>query len=126
MRKRNDHPDPTLKALACLDSMTAFSGRVDTLLGLTGRFSSLLGKHEGEVERSRNVIETQWIFVSEHRDNFIRTMGIEMSPLTFRKTLLSTKDAQGKPQFEELSKSICVLSIIPVQLQNVNFQFYQI
>ena len=100
MRKLIDHSDPTLKALACLDPVTALSGKVDTLVGLTGRFSSLLGKHEGEVERSRNVIETQWILMSQHRDEIIRTMGTEMSPSIFWKTLLNAKDVQGKPQFE--------------------------
>jgi len=79
MRKRIDHSDPTLKALACLDPVTALSGKVDTLVGLTGRFSSLLGKHGGEVDRSRNVIRNQWILTTEHRDAIIRTMGTEMT-----------------------------------------------
>ena len=83
--------------------MTALSGKVDTLVELTGWFSSLLGKHEGEVERSRNVIETQWILMIEHRDAIVRTIGTEMSPLFFWKTLMNTKDTQGKQQFKELS-----------------------
>ena len=40
MRILRGHSDPTLKALACLDPMTALSGKVDTLVGLTGRFST--------------------------------------------------------------------------------------
>ena len=39
----------------------------------------------------------------EQRDEIIRTMGTEMSPSIFWKTLQNTKDVQGKPQFEELS-----------------------
>ena len=111
MRKLIDHSDPTLKALPCLDPVTALSGKVDTLMGLTGRFSSLLGKHEGEVERPRNLIETQWMLMSERRDDIIRTLGTEMCPSIFWKTLLNAKDAQGKPQFEEAvpfhAKSVC-------------------
>ena len=123
MRKRIDHSDPTLKALACLDPVTALSGRVEDLVGRTGWFSSILGKHEGEVERSWNVIETQWILVSSHRDDITRTMGTEMYSSIFWKTSLNTKDAQGKPQFEEMSffiLNLCALRI-PVQLQNINF-----
>ena len=45
MRKLIDHSDPTLKAPS--HPVTALSGKVDTLVGLTGRFSRLLGKHEG-------------------------------------------------------------------------------
>ena len=93
--------------------MTALSEKVDTRVGLTGRFSSLLGKHDGEVERSMNVIETQWILMSEQQDEIIRTMGTGMSPLIFWKTLLNTKDAQGKPQFEELSLFILNLCAVP-------------
>ena len=62
---------------------------------------------------SRNVIETQWILMSEHRDEIIRTMGTEMSPSIFWKTLLNTKNAQGKPQFEELSLFILNLCALP-------------
>ena len=40
MRILIGHSDPTLKALACLDPMTALSGKVDTLVGLTDRFST--------------------------------------------------------------------------------------
>ena len=96
--------------------------------GTDWSFSSLLGKHESEVEMSRNVIETQWILMSD-RDEIIRTTGTEMSPSIFWKTLLNAKDAQGKPTVRRavpFHGLICVLFCIPVQLQNVNFQFYQI
>ena len=93
--------------------MTALSGKVDTLVGLTGRFSSLLGKHEGEVDRSRNIIETQWILMSEHRDEIVKTIGTDISPLIFWKPLMNTKDAQGKPQFEELSLFMLNMCALP-------------
>ena len=51
--------------------------------------------------------------MSEHRDEIIRTMGTEMSPSIFWKTLLNTKDAQGKPQFEELSLFMLNLCALP-------------
>ena len=51
--------------------------------------------------------------MSEHRDEIIRTMGTEMSPSIFWKTLLNTKNAQGKPQFEELSLFILNLCALP-------------
>ena len=92
-------------------------------MGLTGRFSSLLGKHEGEVERSRNVIETQWILMSQHRDEIIRTMGTEMSPSIFWKTLMNAKDAQGKTQFEELSLFMLNLCTLPYSSAAAESQF---
>ena len=49
----------------------------------------------------------------EHRDTTIRTMGTEMSPSIFWKTLMNTKDAQGKPQFEELSLFMLNLCTLP-------------
>ena len=51
--------------------------------------------------------------MSEHRDKIIRTMGTEKSPLIFWKTLLNAEDAQGKPQFEELSLFMLNLCAVP-------------
>ena len=116
MKKNIDHSDPTLKALACLDPVSALSGRVDTLVVPTGRFSSVTGSHEGEVERSRNRLETQWNLVSEHRDNIIRTirtMGAEMSPSIFCKTLLNTKDIEASHSSKSCSFFMLNLCALP-------------
>ena len=63
------------------------------------------------------------MLMSEHRDEIIKTMGTEMCPSIFWKTLLSTKDAQGKPQLKELSLCMLNLCALPHSSAAAEHQF---